>query len=164
PCRRGHACSPATGCGPGHKVLTPLTPSPFGRGGALCHRNITLHGAVFRFGGRELAAHRCGDASRGFRHPSLAYFATPSHPGEGGSMSSRTLTRREMIKTAAAAAAGMSSACAPDAFPRVLADASSCGRLTDIEHVVIFIQENRSFDHYFGSYRGVRGFSEPSPA
>ena len=26
-----------------------------------------------------------------------------------------------------------------------------------IEHVVIFIQENRSFDHYFGSYRGVRG-------
>jgi len=82
-------------------------------------------------------------------------------------MSSRTLTRREMITTAAAAgaaAAGMSSACARDAFPRVLADASSCGRLTDIEHVVIFIQENRSFDHYFGSYRGVRGFAEQSPA
>ncbi len=82
-------------------------------------------------------------------------------------MSSRTLTRREMITTAAAAAAaaaGMSSACARDAFPRVLANASSCGRLTDIEHVVIFIQENRSFDHYFGSYRGVRGFAEPSPA
>jgi phospholipase C len=70
-----------------------------------------------------------------------------------------------MIKTAAAAAAaGMSSACARDAFPRVLADAASCGRLTDIEHVVIFIQENRSFDHYFGSYRGVRGFAEQSPA
>src|SRR6266581_3906579 len=82
-------------------------------------------------------------------------------------MSSRTLTRREMIKTAAAAgaaAAGMSSACARDAFPRALADASSCGRLSDIEHVVIFIQENRSFDHYFGSYRGVRGFAEQSPA
>src|SRR5437867_1989910 len=80
-------------------------------------------------------------------------------------MSSRTLTRREMIKTAAAAAAaGMSSACARDAFPRVLTNASSCGRLTDIEHVVIFIQENRSFDHYFGSYRGVRGFAEQSPA
>src|SRR6266567_4473497 len=80
-------------------------------------------------------------------------------------MSSGTLTRRDMIKTAAAAAAaGMSSACARDAFPRVLADASSCGRLSDIEHVVIFIQENRSFDHYFGSYRGVRGFAEQSPA
>jgi phospholipase C len=36
--------------------------------------------------------------------------------------------------------------------------------LSNIEHVVIFIQENRSFDHYFGSYRGVRGFSEQSPA
>src|SRR5207248_2275505 len=76
-----------------------------------------------------------------------------------------SVTRREMIKTAAAAAAaGMSSACARDAFPRVLASVSSCGRLTDIEHVVIFIQENRSFDHYFGSYRGVRGFAEQSPA
>jgi phospholipase C len=30
--------------------------------------------------------------------------------------------------------------------------------------VVILIQENRSFDHYFGSYRGVRGFSDPSMA
>jgi phospholipase C len=36
--------------------------------------------------------------------------------------------------------------------------------LTDIQHVVILIQENRSFDHYFGSYRGVRGFSEMSAA
>jgi phospholipase C len=41
---------------------------------------------------------------------------------------------------------------------------SVCSKLTDIEHVVIFIQENRSFDHYFGSYRGVRGFSDLSPA
>lgn len=41
---------------------------------------------------------------------------------------------------------------------------STCAKLTDIEHVVILIQENRSFDHYFGSYRGVRGFSEQSAA
>ena len=40
----------------------------------------------------------------------------------------------------------------------------ACSKLTDIEHVVIFIQENRSFDHYFGSYRGVRGFSDKSAA
>jgi phospholipase C len=32
-------------------------------------------------------------------------------------------------------------------------------RLHDIDHVVILTQENRSFDHYFGSYRGVRGFA-----
>lgn len=41
---------------------------------------------------------------------------------------------------------------------------SSCSQLSDIEHVIIFIQENRSFDHYFGSYRGVRGFSDKSSA
>ncbi|WP_251106437.1 alkaline phosphatase family protein [Alloacidobacterium dinghuense] len=40
----------------------------------------------------------------------------------------------------------------------------ACSKLTDIEHVVILIQENRSFDHYFGSYRGVRGFSDKSMA
>ena len=41
---------------------------------------------------------------------------------------------------------------------------SGCSKLTNIEHVVILTQENRSFDHYFGSYRGVRGFSDQSAA
>ena len=41
---------------------------------------------------------------------------------------------------------------------------AACSKLTDIEHVVILTQENRSFDHYFGSYRGVRGFSDQSAA
>ena len=41
---------------------------------------------------------------------------------------------------------------------------TSCAKITDIDHVVIFIQENRSFDHYFGSYRGVRGFADQSAA
>ena len=36
------------------------------------------------------------------------------------------------------------------------------GSLADIEHVVILMQENRSFDHYFGTLSGVRGFSDPS--
>ena len=43
-------------------------------------------------------------------------------------------------------------------------DPPACAKLTDIDHVVFFIQENRSFDHYFGSYRGVRGFSDASAA
>src|SRR5437879_4636856 len=34
------------------------------------------------------------------------------------------------------------------------------GSLDDIEHVVILMQENRSFDHYYGSMRGVRGFAD----
>src|SRR5215472_2420631 len=37
------------------------------------------------------------------------------------------------------------------------------GDLRDVEHIVVFMQENRSFDHYFGSLRGVRGFADPHP-
>jgi phospholipase C len=40
--------------------------------------------------------------------------------------------------------------------------APCAGRLTDIDHIVIVIQENRSFDHYFGTYPAVRGFSDPN--
>ena len=36
------------------------------------------------------------------------------------------------------------------------------GDLRDIKHVVVVMQENRSFDHYFGSMRGVRGFGDRS--
>ncbi len=32
--------------------------------------------------------------------------------------------------------------------------------LTNVQHVVIFMQENRSFDHYFGTLKGVRGFAD----
>jgi len=33
----------------------------------------------------------------------------------------------------------------------------------DAEHVVILMQENRSFDHMFGMLKGVRGFNDPRP-
>jgi phospholipase C len=36
-------------------------------------------------------------------------------------------------------------------------------KLTDIEHIVILMQENRSFDHYFGTLSGVRGFDDAHP-
>src|SRR3546814_18789846 len=35
------------------------------------------------------------------------------------------------------------------------------GTLKDIKHVVLLMQENRSFDHYFGMLSGVRGFGDP---
>lgn len=38
------------------------------------------------------------------------------------------------------------------------------GTLKDVKHIVILMQENRSFDHYFGSMKGVRGFGDPRPA
>ena len=34
--------------------------------------------------------------------------------------------------------------------------------LKDIKHVVLFMQENRAFDHYFGTMAGVRGFKDPN--
>ncbi|MFG2480868.1 phosphocholine-specific phospholipase C [Streptomyces fagopyri] len=37
------------------------------------------------------------------------------------------------------------------------------GTIDDVEHIVVLMQENRSFDHYFGSLRGVRGFGDPRP-
>jgi phospholipase C len=61
------------------------------------------------------------------------------------------------------AGAGLaSSALLPGSLLRALASAPACGKLSDIEHIVVLIQENRSFDHYFGRYKGVRGFSDPT--
>lgn len=37
-------------------------------------------------------------------------------------------------------------------------------KLTDIDHIVILMQENRSFDHYFGTLSGVRGFDDAKAA
>ncbi|MGY6026936.1 phosphocholine-specific phospholipase C [Streptomyces spinosirectus] len=37
------------------------------------------------------------------------------------------------------------------------------GSIEDVEHIVVLMQENRSFDHYFGSLKGVRGFGDPRP-
>jgi phospholipase C len=35
--------------------------------------------------------------------------------------------------------------------------------LRDVEHIVVLMQENRSFDHYYGVMRGVRGYGDPHP-
>ncbi|KAK5996821.1 Phospholipase C C [Cladobotryum mycophilum] len=37
---------------------------------------------------------------------------------------------------------------------------ATAGSLKDIDHVVLFMQENRAFDHYFGTMAGVRGFND----
>jgi phospholipase C len=38
---------------------------------------------------------------------------------------------------------------------------SRTGTIQDVEHVVILMQENRPFDHHFGTLRGVRGYNDP---
>src|SRR5439155_899003 len=78
---------------------------------------------------------------------------------ENSFMTQRIVTRRELLKAGAAVAATtVPPAVLPGWFRELLSGPQTCARLTDIQKVVIFIQENRSFDHYFGSYRGVRGF------
>ena len=37
------------------------------------------------------------------------------------------------------------------------------GTIKDVDHVVILMQENRGFDHYFGTLNGVRGFGDRFP-
>jgi phospholipase C len=68
------------------------------------------------------------------------------------------LTRRELLH--AGAAAGVVALGADPLIRTAMAAVPRVGRLADIEHVVILIQENRSFDHYFGNLPGVRGFGE----
>jgi phospholipase C len=38
---------------------------------------------------------------------------------------------------------------------------SPTGTIQDVQHVVILMQENRPFDHHFGTLRGVRGYNDP---
>jgi phospholipase C len=69
------------------------------------------------------------------------------------------LTRRRLLKNTGLAAAA---ALMPPNVQRMLAQQpQSPPALADIKHVVILMQENRSFDHYFGTLAGVRGFDDP---
>jgi phospholipase C len=72
-------------------------------------------------------------------------------------------TRREFIKkaTVLSGMAGMN-ALIPASIQRALAIDPIVGSTwKDAEHIVILMQENRSFDHSFGTLSGVRGFNDP---
>ncbi|MBO0879547.1 MAG: phospholipase [Mycobacterium sp.] len=73
-------------------------------------------------------------------------------------------TRRRLFGAAAATgAATMAGMALPPNVRKALATAPPSGQpsLGDIEHVVLLMQENRSFDQYFGTMSGVAGFSDP---
>ena len=83
---------------------------------------------------------------------------SPKNPEETG------MSRRRLLggATAAGGLAAASLALPPNvrkALARPLPPGR--GQLSDIKHVVLLMQENRSFDHYFGTLRGVRGFNDP---
>jgi phospholipase C len=72
-------------------------------------------------------------------------------------------TRRDFLKVAAmlSGAAGVSGVI-PDSIKRAFAIEPAPGSTyLDAEHIVILMQENRSFDHALGTLQGVRGFNDP---
>ncbi|RPE09252.1 phospholipase C, phosphocholine-specific [Chitinophaga lutea] len=72
-------------------------------------------------------------------------------------------TRRDFLRKSIllSGAAGMSTVL-PGSIQRALAiDPQPGSTFLDAEHVVILMQENRSFDHCFGTLRGVRGLNDP---
>jgi phospholipase C len=86
-----------------------------------------------------------------------------SQPGHRSMTSSN---RRDFLRLAAASigAASVSSMLPPSIRKALALPANNAtGTIRDIEHIVILMQENRSFDHYFGTLRGVRGFGDPRP-
>jgi phospholipase C len=72
-------------------------------------------------------------------------------------------TRRDFLKVAAmlSGAAGFSGV-VPESIQRAFAIEPEPGSTyMDAEHIVILMQENRSFDHSLGTLQGVRGFNDP---
>lgn len=72
-------------------------------------------------------------------------------------------SRRDFLKKAALLATGSGLAGGlPASISRALAiDPKPGSTFLDAEHIVILMQENRSFDHSYGTLRGVRGFNDP---
>src|SRR6185437_32150 len=72
-------------------------------------------------------------------------------------------TRREFMKKAAllTGAAGLTGFI-PASIQKAMAINAPVGSTyLDAEHIVILMQENGSFDHCFGTLKGVRGYNDP---
>src|SRR5580692_3970824 len=71
-----------------------------------------------------------------------------------------TTDRRAFLQ---ALCSGAAAAALPASITRALGIAahSRTGTIDDVGHIVILMQENRSFDHYYGALQGVRGFGDP---
>lgn len=70
------------------------------------------------------------------------------------------MNRREFLEKSSLLLAGLgtSSVLHPSILKALAIDPAAHSTFYDAEHVVILMQENRSFDHAFGALKGVRGF------
>ena len=78
-----------------------------------------------------------------------------------------SLNRRRFLQLSGAGAAGTAiSQMLGESVARAASIPANraTGSIKDVEHVVVFMQENRAFDHLFGTLNGVRGFGDPHPA
>src|SRR5205807_1134146 len=76
-------------------------------------------------------------------------------------MSPTTISRRQLLNVGlAAGGAALLGACTGSTVRKAASVNPAGSDLGAVEHVVFLMQENRSFDHYFGTYRGVRGFND----
>ncbi len=75
--------------------------------------------------------------------------------------------RREFLGFAARLAGaagtmgGLQTACLKSLGRAAAIEPADGSSYLDAEHIVVLMQENRSFDHVFGTLRGVRGFNDP---
>ncbi|PQA55636.1 phosphocholine-specific phospholipase C [Siphonobacter curvatus] len=72
-------------------------------------------------------------------------------------------SRRDFLKKAAllSSAAGLAGLLPASIQKAFAIDPEAGTTFLDAEHVVILMQENRSFDHTYGTLQGVRGFNDP---
>jgi phospholipase C len=86
----------------------------------------------------------------------------------GGQNMTIEVSRRQLLGSASGAV--LASFALPPSLRKVLDSAPAsalsarqAGKpISEIKHVVVLMQENRSFDHYFGTMPGVRGFGDKS--
>src|ERR1700683_2369909 len=105
------------------------------------------------------------DHPREHAHGATGSVWQPGQPVVPG-VSRRRFLQYTALGSAAAAAAAVgaggpaaASAARSSAAAKALPNGWS-GTIADVKHVVILMQENRSFDHYFGTLRGVRGVGD----
>ncbi|MEV7281005.1 phosphocholine-specific phospholipase C [Streptomyces sp. NPDC093111] len=73
----------------------------------------------------------------------------------------RELSRRRLLALGGGAlGVAAAGSLLPPSLQAAMAAEPPAGGLSAVRHVVILMQENRSFDHYFGTLRGVRGFGD----
>jgi len=71
-------------------------------------------------------------------------------------------SRRDFIRSAGMLAGAGATGLVPASVLRAFAIEPEPGStFLDAEHIVVLMQENRSFDHALGSLQGVRGFNDP---